>query len=92
MLGRGAREQQQAFDRLATVQSRLSGRRQQLLEFGQIRRILDQRLPSQVAVAGYEHQRLIEVVGNPAGHLAQRAQLLRLRHRLALLLGLLALR
>ena len=52
-------------------------------------RILDQRLPGQVAVAGHQHQRLIEIVGDAAGHLAERAQLLRLRHRLALLLGLL---
>ena len=57
----------------------------------QVRRILDQRLAGQVAVAGHEHQRLIEIVGDAGRHLAQRAQLLRLRHRLALLLGLLAL-
>ena len=49
----------------------------------------DQRLAGQVAVAGHEHQRLIEIVGDAARHLAQRAQLLGLRHRLALLLGLL---
>ena len=89
LLGRRAREQQQPFDRLAAVQGRLSGRGQQVLELRQIRRILDQRLAGQVAVAGHEHQRLVEIVGDAARHLAQRAQLLRLRHRLALLLGLL---
>ena len=89
VLGCGASEQQQPLDRLAAVQGCLGGGGQQVLELRQIRRILDQRLASQVAVAGHEHQRLVEVVGDAARHLAQRAQLLGLRHRLALLLGLL---
>ena len=44
-----------------------------------------------VSVARNECERLIEIVGDAAGHLAQGAQLLRLRQHLALLLGLFAL-
>ena len=62
--------------------------RQQVLDVRQIRRILHQRLTGQVAVAGHQHQRLVEIVGDAARHLAQRTQLFGLRHRLALLLGL----
>ena len=74
-LRRCPRELQEPLDRHAPVQSRLSGRRQQVLELDEIRRILQQRLAGQVAVAGHQHQRLVEIVGDARGHLAQSAQL-----------------
>src|SRR5579859_5116124 len=80
-------KQEQPFDGLTPVQGGLGGGRQQVVELPQVRGILLHRSPRQVAVAGHQHQRLVEIVRDAGGHLAQRAQLLRLRHPLALLLG-----
>ncbi len=95
LLGRvvrlGPRERQQLAHRLAAVHRCISNDWQRFVQ----RLGIDGRSAhgslGNVAVAGDQRQRLIEVVGDAAGHLPQCAQFLRLRQHLALLLGIFAL-
>ncbi len=76
LLGRRAGEPQQALDRLAAIQGCLCCREEQVVELRQVRRLLDQCLASQLAIARHQHQRLVQIVCDTTGHLAERTQLL----------------
>jgi hypothetical protein len=86
-----AAERQQSLDGLAAFERGLSHRVQRFASEAEIRLRLIERLASHCAIAGDQQQRLVEGVGDAAGHLAERTQLLRLGQRLALLFAYLAL-